>query len=284
MIGRMLRLTSLALVTVALAAGCSATAAPLPPDVTVSVFQNRFDYSLRQLELKVSNGTDSPLTVTRASLESSRFASPAVWDRPQVVPAGAARDLRVQLTEPVCGANVDDVVVLEFALADGRIGSARVTPTDETGRLDAINAEDCLGEEVAEIATIAAASSVSWSPGAAEPAILDLTVSPTGAPGSLTVLFAKGTVLLSLVDSLGTVVYDAPVDETFDATSDSGVIRLALVPARCDPHAVAEDKRGTFFPLEVSTSTGASGRIYIPVSNEVRSSLYDFFGDYCGLP
>ncbi len=284
MIRRMLRLASLVLVTVALTVGCSPAVATLPTEVTVSVFQNRFDYSLRQLELKVSNGTDAPLTVTRAALDSSRFATPAVWDRPQVVPAGAARDLRVQLTEPVCGEPVEDSVVLEFTLDDGRTGTATLVPSDETGRLDAINAEDCLGEAVAAIATIAAADAVEWMPGARAPATLDLIVTPTGAPGTLTVNFAKGTVLLSLVDATGVEVYDLPVDELFDSGSGPGVIRLSIIPARCDPHAVAEDKRGTFFPLEVETSLGAAGRIYVPVSDEVRSSLYEFFGDYCGLP
>ncbi|CAN5329932.1 hypothetical protein BH10ACT7_BH10ACT7_32380 [soil metagenome] len=269
---------------IALLAACAPPTTELPAGVTVSVFQNRFDYGVRQLELKVSNDTEAPVTVTRASLESSRFATPAVWDRPQVVPAGAARDLRVQLTEPVCGEPVRDRVVLEFTLADGRSGTASVEPTDETGRLDAVNAEDCLGLAVAAIATIEAGDTVQWTAGARSPAVLDILVTPTGAAGEVTVHFAKGTVLLSLVDGTGAEGYDLPVEASFDATTPAGIIQLHLVPARCDPHAVAEDKRGTFFPLEVETSDGAVGRIYVPVSNEVRSTLYTFFGDYCGLP
>lgn len=277
----------LALVPVALLVAlcaCVPPATELPAGVTVSVFQNRFDYGERQLELKVSNDTDAPLTVTRASLESSRFASPAVWDRPQVVPAGAARDLKVQLTEPICGEPVRDRVILEFALADGSTGSASIEPFDETGRLDAVNAEDCLGLAVASIADIEAADAVEWTPGAGSPAALDILVTPTGDAGELTVHFAKGTVLLSLVDGTGARVYDAPVEQRFDAETPAGIIRLLLVPNRCDPHAVAEDKRGTFFPLEVETSDGAAGRIFVPVSDEVRSTLYTFFGDYCGFP
>lgn len=274
----------LALVLVALLSACTNAPAPLPAEVTVSVFQNRFDYGVRQLELKVSNESDEPVTITRASLVSSRFATPAVWDRPQVVPAGAARDLKVQLTEPVCGEPVTDTVVLEFTLADGTAGTATLEPTDETGRLDAINAEDCLGAAVGEITTIEAASTVQWTAGARTPAVLDILVTPTGAPGEVTVHFAKGTVLLSLVDENGAEAYDVPVEESFDASTPAGVIRLLLVPARCDPHAVAEDKRGTFFPLEVETDGGSSGRIYVPVSSEVRSDLYTFFGDFCGLP
>ena len=269
---------------VAVLSACGSPAAELPAGVTVSVFQNRFDYGVRQLELKVSNDSDQPVTVTRASLESSRFATPAIWDRPQVVPAGSARDLRVQLTEPICGEPVRDRVILEFTLANGSTGSASVEPTDETGRLDAVNAEDCLGLAVASIVDIEAAGTVEWTPGSGSPAALDILITPTGGAGELTVHFAKGTVLLSLVDGAGARAYDVPVEQRFDAETPAGIIRLLLVPNRCDPHAVAEDKRGTFFPLEVETSDGVAGRIFVPVTNEVRSTLYTFFGDFCGLP
>lgn len=274
---------TLALLAVSLTA-CS-SAATLPTGVTVSVFQNRFDYSLRQLELKVSNGTDTPITITKAQFVSSRFASPATWDRPQLVPDGSARDLKVQLTDPVCdGTAPSDTVALDFTLADGRVGTATVVPADEQGRVDAISAEDCLNVSVAAIAEISAPAEVPWTPGAHAPAVLDLAVEPTGAAGSLTIHRAKGTVLLSLVDPSGGQVYDVAVDRVVDAGAGAGVIRLLLVPARCDAHAVEEDKRGTFFPLEVETSDGRSGRIYVAVSDGVRRSLYDFYADYCGLP
>jgi hypothetical protein len=270
-----------------LLSGCAATTgqAALPAGVTVSVFQNRFDYSLRQLELKVMNGTSMPITVTSAAFSSTRFATPATWDRPQLVPDGAARDLRVQLTDPVCDTvPPKDTVVIEFTLEDGTTGTATVTPTDEQARVDAINEEDCLGVSVAAIAAITAPASVRWTPGAHAPAALDISVVPTGAKGSLTLHYAKGTVLLSLVDAADGEPYDMPLEQVVDAGSGARVIPLALVPARCDPHAIEEDKRGTFFPLEVETGDGRSGKIYIGVSDEVRRSLYEFYADYCGLP
>lgn len=266
-------------------AGCTPAPAGLPDSVTVSVFQNRFDYGIRQLELKVSNGTDAPLTVTRASFESSRFTSPAVWERPQVIPAGAARDLKVLLGEARCtDAEHGDFVDLEFTRADGATGTARVVPVDDTGRLDVISAEDCLGAAVARHAAIDGPTRAVWMPGAHRPAGIDISVTPTGADGSATILFATGTVLLGLVDDTGAEVNEQRVGLVADADSGRGVIHLLVVPSRCDPHAVAEDKRGTFFALEVSTSDGLSGRIFVPMSDSVRESLYEFFGDYCGLP
>ena len=271
--------------TAALAlSGCGPASAALPDGVTVSVFQSRFDRGLHQIEIKVSNGTDAAITVTSATLDSTRFAEPAVWDRPQRVPSGAARDLRVQLGEPACSDEpARDEVQLEFTLDDGSTGMARLPILDVTP-IDSVNDEDCLGVEVSAIATLAAGDTVQWTPGAHEPAVLDITATPTGADGTLTIVESKATVLLGLVDESGTAVYEHPEQVVVDAQSGPGVVRLRLVPARCDPHAVAEDKRGTFFPLEVQTSTGRSGQLYVPVSDAVRASLYDFFGDYCGLP
>lgn len=281
----MRRLTALVVALCVLAStGCTPAPAELPSLVTVSVFQNRFDYGIRQLELKVSNGSDEPITIIRATLESSRFTEPAVWDRPQLVPSGSARDLKVLLGPPSCAEGTPtDTVVLDFTLADGTTGSASIEPTDEMGRLEVIASEDCLGAAIAEHATITPPDYAVWTPGAHEPAIIDIAVSPTSAPGSATIVFAKGTVLLSLVDDTGTEVYEQQLGIVVTADSPPSVIRLLVVPSRCDPHAVAEDKRGTFFPLEVEAD-GQSGRIFVAVSDTVRASLYEFFADYCGLP
>jgi hypothetical protein len=264
--------------------GC-ATRGELPDGVTVSVFQNRFDYSVRQLEVKVSNGTDAPLTITRASFVSTRFTEAAVWDRPQEIPPGSARDLRVQLPEPRCdGVDPVDTVTLEFTLDDGTRGTATLTPSDEQGRIDTINAQDCLEASVAAVATITPADTLDWTPGAHAPSVFELSVMPTGGGGTATILDAKGTVLLALTDEAGSPITVQPVDLVVDAEAKASVIRLSIVPNRCDPHAVEEDKRGTFFPLDAETGDGRGGTIYIAVSDEVRRGFYEFYADYCGFP
>lgn len=281
----MRRAAALLLTVGALLAGCAVPPAALPDGVTVSVFQNRFDYSERILELKVDNATDAPLTVTRAEFVSTRFVQPAVWDRPQTIPAGAARDLKVQLPEPVCegGAAVDSVT-LTVELPDGATATATLTPTDEQGRIDAINTEDCLVSSVAAVVAITPPDALEWARGAHSPAIVELGVEPTGAEGTATLLQAKGTVLLALSTETGEPVSVVPLDLVVDAQTAATSIRLPVVPNRCDAHAVEEDKRGTFFPLDVQTDDGVSGTIYIAVSDDVRRSLYEFYADYCGLP
>lgn len=275
-----------ALVLFALAlTGCASAPAGLPDGVTASVYQNRFDYSLRQMQIKVSNGTDETITVTRATLDSTRWTEPAVWDRPQEIPPGAARDLKVLLGAADCDAvELEDVVTLGLTLADGGTVTGTLVPEDETGRLAAVYAQDCLGEEIAAVATITPPDAVTWVPGAGGAATVDLTITPTGAEGEFTIHQAKGTVLLKLVDEGGATLEVQPLERVVVASTGAGVIRLLVEPTRCDPHAVAEDKRGTFFPLDVSTPSGNSGTIYVAVSDEVRLSIYEFFADHCGLP
>lgn len=279
-----MRRGALALVAALLLSGCSAPANEQPDGLSVSVFQTRFDYAERALEIRVTNETDATLTVTSATFESTRFVATSSWDRPQKVPAGSARDLRVFLAAPNCSpSTLLDEVVVDYVLADGTTGSARI-PIDDVSTIDAINEEDCLLESVAAVASIVAADELSWEPRTTRPAILDLLVSATGSDGVVEIQAALGTVLLGLVDEGGTGISEQPENLTIDADSPDTVVSLRLVPNRCDPHAVAEDRRGTFFPLLVTTSDGRQGRIVIPVSDEVRADLYDFFADYCGLP
>ena len=51
--------------------------------------------------------------------------------------------------------------------------------------------------------------------------------------------------------------------------TDPLAVHLPLVPLRCDPHAVQEDKRGTVFTLEVEVD-GEPGEIELAASEDMR--------------
>ena len=266
--------------------GCSATSPPvLPEGVTVTVFQSRFDYGARVLEIKVANGSDAPLTILRAAFESTQFAGPVSWDRETGIPIGSARDLRVHLPDPVCdgAAEPSASVALDFELADGTKGSARVSPDDPMSQLEAIAAADCLVVAVERHASITAVDALDWIPGTRSPAVLGIVIDPTGADGTLEITSARDTVLFALLAADGSPSSSESLDIVIGPDSRETIVRLELVPNRCDPHAVAEDKRGTFFPLEVSTSEGATGTVWIPVSAGVKGELYAFVASWCGV-
>lgn len=275
----------LALLLLALG-GCATVLHELPDGVAVTIYQNRFDYSPRKLQIQVSNGSDAPITVIGASFTSTRFAEPAVWERePREIAPGTALDLRVQLPDPVCPAqHRSESVTLRFALADGAERAVTVEPGDHEGWIDRINAQDCLAETVDAAATIRAPDHLEWMPGAAAPAVLEFTVEPTGESGALTLLQARGTVLLGLAGPDGAQVDALPLELIVDGHVAGMVIRIPFVPRRCDVHAVAEDKRGTFFPLDVRTAEGVEGIYYTSVSDAVRGEIYAYYGDYCELP
>ena len=58
-------------------------------------------------------------------------------------------------------------------------------------------------------------------------------------------------------------------------------LRLGIRPARCDPHAVAEDKVGTLLPLQVRVA-GRQGVLKIDSGDKLRIRIYEFVTTACG--
>ena len=59
------------------------------------------------------------------------------------------------------------------------------------------------------------------------------------------------------------------------------VVDVPLVPFRCDPHAVQEDKRGTIFAVRVEVA-GELGDIDVFVGDELRGRILSWVVDWCG--
>lgn len=268
--------------------GLSACQAParldaLPEGVSVGIQQNRDDYGPRRLEIKVANDGDDTVTVTRATLESSVFATQASTERASEIPNGVTRDLRVVLGETVCapGTPEDTRVRIEFETADGRAGEATVTPGDRFGAIARVHAQDCLEETTLSIVDIVPSNTLRVVDVAGVPtAQLDVAITPreaAGADGAVTIDSIGRTILIRppAADSW-------PVGTTYSASDPASVVTLDIVPNNCNTHTVAEDKRGTFFPFEVETDSGGEGIFYIGVSDAVRGQIYDFIAhDYC---
>jgi hypothetical protein len=58
------------------------------------------------------------------------------------------------------------------------------------------------------------------------------------------------------------------------------VLALRVRPARCDPHAVAEDKVGTLLPLTVAVGS-REGVLKVAADGQLRAQLYDFVTQAC---
>lgn len=266
-------------VLLALLAGCGTSPSVLPDGVSVSIRQNRDDYGPRRLEVLVANGTGAALDVWEARLDSPAFTGAAWTAEPSTVRAGTTTALRLQLPEPDCGGDDSDGRVRLTWTTAGTSGTAVVVPEDPFATLARVHAEDCLAERVAEVVRVEPSAEVSVREEAGGPvAHLALTITPTGAPGSVRIEEVRGTILLR--PASGDVW---PVGRRFDADSEPFVLDLAIVPVNCSTHTVSEDKRGTFLPVVVGLEDGAEGVVPVAVSDAVRAALYDYIAsDYCG--
>ena len=255
----------------------------LPAGVEVSVHQNRPDTEDRRLQVRITNGTDAPLTVTSLTFSSPRFTDPSPYQKaPSTVRAGAVLDLPVLLTEPVCdGTGTSPVVKLEYDHG-GHSGTASVTPTDPLDQLDGITERDCLEHDMNAVAEIAEPDAIrSEVVDGRLVAFVDLRVAPTGASGSFTIHAVDDTVLFGLFNPASAVPLDSlPIEITVNGTDEPSTVTIPLVPARCDAHAVAEDKRGTLLPLRVEVGE-SSGIRYFALSDARKGELYSYLGDAC---
>ncbi len=198
-----MRRAPLVLVAVLLLSGCStAVSQDAPEGLSLSVYQNRTDVEARKLEVSFLNETGSALTVTRLELRAGQFDSAAIWPKDStVIPDGVTISLPVPLPEPACDATpTDPVVEFDYALADGRAGTAVVTPVDTLERLPGIREDDCLERSVASIAEMRVDAAPRLISMAGRTVIeVDLALIPTGAAGSIHVSSAASTTLFTPV-------------------------------------------------------------------------------------
>jgi hypothetical protein len=269
-------------------AACSPAASTLtdPPDgVSISVYQPRPDIPKNRIAIEVHNDGDEPFTVTSAALQTGFFADSWVWGpgRTATIAPGYAVDLRVDIpTEANCepGVEAQNLVSFDWTVGE-RSGHSEVTPDDSFHMLDRLHDEACLAVHVNEIAALTA---VSLTAPAQEPAPAELLISvePTGEPGTVTVDTISSTTLLNPAgpDGIGVPQLDLGIAVSADGPAE---IRVPIVPNRCDPHALAEDKIGTRMPLHVTLPDGTSGRLVLSASDELRAQMYAFFSSFCGL-
>jgi hypothetical protein len=191
-------------------------------------------------------------------------------------------DLRVDI--PGVAACDDDAPVnaVTFTWTVGeRSGTSVVEPDDGFRMLDRLHDEGCLVENVDAVAVLTA---VSLTAPAQEPAPAELLISvaPTGEPGTVTVDTISSTTLLNPAgpDGIGVNQLALGIELSADGPEE---IRVPIVPNRCDPHALAEDKIGTRMPLYVTLPDGTEGRYVLAASDELRGEMYAFFSGYCGL-
>ncbi|MCU1413247.1 MAG: hypothetical protein JWN80_587 [Microbacteriaceae bacterium] len=258
--------------------GCAAT--PAVP-LSVSFFQYRSDLAVRHSQIEVHNRSKVAITVTSATFSSAWFTKTvSSASAPSQVPAGSTIDFPVALPKGVCSSTTPKpVVTVHYTTADGTKGATTLTPTLPYHTISSLHAEDCSLAEFQKVATITAAGALRFEPvGDKQNALIDFTITPTGAPGSVEILSTQNTTLLSQTEGeLRTI------DETFTAASSPTVLTLDVVPSRCEAHVIAEDKVGTVIPFRVNAGPYKDAVFTIAVPQSMKNQLLDYVGDYCQL-
>lgn len=271
-------------------AGCTAGAATdaaspasptgLPDGVTVELRQLRSDVATRHAQVTVTNGTAETLTVGTIAVDDPRFDGPAerVHDRASRIAAGATVSIPVQLPPVTCPApdEANAEVTFDWSTADAS-GSATTDLPDPLSFVAPLHDRECRAAALAEAADV---SFSSFTPSAAGSAAdLTLTIAPTGS-GAAVVDDIHTTNLLSWADSPGQLY---PIDiRVHEGDTQAIEVHLPLVPLRCDPHAVQEDKRGTVFTLDVQVE-GEPGDIEIAATADMRGRILTWVAEWCGF-
>lgn len=269
--------TAAGLVVLLASAGC--TASPATPstmpasdaDAVLEIVQLRGDVVSGHIELRVTNEGDAALEVARAAYESSRWSAPMQRAEGDAVPAGASRNLRLQLPPPTCDEGpLEHRAVLE--LADGRVVAG--VPGDPLGQLEAIDDAACalrsFERDVAAVRWLDPAIPADGS-GAA---IVRLEVVPVAGEGVAggSVDEVGATVLLAPVDASGNRIESLPVGLAIEPGDEPAVVEVPLTPGRCDAHAIAEDKQGTLFRIR-ATIGGEPVELVLPSPDAQRDAL-----------
>lgn len=270
------------------------------PPVSAEINQLRDNYSRQIIAIQLTNNTSGPLTVLGAELGSGLFAATIPW-QPTAggveLPPGQAKILPAQLPPPHCEATASGppepaTATLRLAVAPGPASVTTVPGTtlpattvpapDPYGVLSRNNAEMCLAQAAAAVTGIRLAPELGVSADA-QSAVLRLIITPRSTPGSVNPGSA-GTLTIDRIDGTTLVEEDRsapwPRSVTISAGGPGQELRLGIRPARCDPHAVAEDKVGTLLPLRVHTG-GREGVLKIDAGPLLRGQIYDFVTSAC---
>ena len=272
--------------------GCSPAApsdldsAALPGPVTVAdvavtaeVYRSRIDPARGGMQLSVRNDSAVLLTIVGTRLESPALQQPIVRERTTVIGPG------LTLAPAACPAEGPEPpqAVLIVQLIDGSTAEVAVPTVDRIGQWAEWVAAECFAAAVAERVGITVRHDATRDEGALIGLLLGIAPRTGASEAEVELVSLSDTVLFGLVQaSDGARVTKALLPTGTGGSTAAVSIPLLLTPARCDAHALADDKQGTLFRIDVVLD-GEPGTVTIAADTATRGGLYDAFRRACGL-
>ncbi|WP_309108295.1 hypothetical protein [Arthrobacter sp.] len=285
--------------------GSASTAISGLPAISAQINQFRDNYAHQIIEIQLTNNTPEPVTVLDASLHSGLFSAAIIWNSDAggiELPARQTKSLPAKLSEATCTRAADatggptnvpsDKLMLRITTQPAVAGQATLEPVDPHGVLTRNNMEQCVSKAAEDIAEFRPVPELDAA-GKGGTAVVRIRILPKlppqegsrstqGAgepprePRVLTIEKIDGTPLIAEEPS-----QPWPRDLEVREGGPASELRLVIRPARCDPHAVAEDKVGTLFPLRI-TVAGQQGVFKVDAGAGLRGRIHDFVISTCG--
>jgi hypothetical protein len=268
-------------------------------NLSVEVGQGRLQYADREILLAVTNSSDETMTLLSGALQADGFgpSRPDTEGRTIALRPGTTRDVYVGLgdaecagfpagpDEPVPDATPSATITLALGEYDD-LGPATDVVVDDVGdpagHLARNHAVDCAQAAVEAGAQLAVDAELPVETRDGElTALVTVRVQPVDGGPEVTIDRLAGTTLMANPNPSGGASGWAGRDL---AAQSAGEITLPVVPARCDAHAVGEDKRGTFVPVYASVDGTPQHVFYLPMPDAARADLFAYIADYCDWP
>jgi hypothetical protein len=257
------------------------------------VNQFRDNYGKQIIEIQLTNNSSRTITVQAAGLATPLFAAGIGWRASPDgagIPAGQAKSLPAHLTAANCaagtgtgspGTGAQVPVSVTVRLSPG--GAQESLPaTDPFGVLLRNNTEQCLARDAGSVAAIGLGPALDIS-GDGQGALLRLSIRPSvrTPPEQQS---GASRLVIERIDGTPLLAEDParpwPLNLTVDAGGSAQELELGIRPARCDPHAVAEDKVGTVIPLRIRVGA-RTGVLKIAADRDLRGRILDFVTAAC---
>lgn len=229
-----------------------------PPRITLSFIQQRIDEGTPRAQLRVVNRSPDAVTVTGVGLDWAGYGGRFLQEYDTTVPPGQIVDLRVILPSPTCDAAPGPV----FGLVEtgGTTVRARL---DESGQgfVTRTWTRACAEQRLSSAVDIGYGDR--WEPaGSGRDSTLrgTLELSRRADSSPIRVVSLAGSVLFQPV---------LPGRMILPRGQGSASFPLALVPVRCDEHAVGQSTQTFLFRATVRI--GASEPLVVPVVPDQRA-------------
>ncbi len=250
--------------------------APLPDGVTLMSDQSRLHRQDREIYIRVQNGSERPITVEAFTLTSERIEDVS-WTGAEEIPDGTEADLEYDMPRARCGAEFLPTVRLTYRVDGGPLQESETNATDRYGNISHAMDRDCAESTLREAADLRVEDPVVVGEGRQSVLTLPVTFTPTGKRRDVRFDGFGSTVLFNQAAG-------SPVDVDLPLVGPPVQVTMKVMPARCDAHALADDKVGRLFDVRVLGDGVADGAtFYLPLTSAQKVALFDFYRSHCGL-